>query len=149
MTESMKEEGLRPIDMCRNEIIEIFNDPVSLSGLVEYFKHNKKIVSGKEVYSCNGWHCDCSLGRSFAMLKYIAQLSEYRCLTSDSLEIQLSSIQNAYYYSYNLPVDEISFVKDASHPNILIDATLFPESKALRIEDLGLGEYLTLSDIEG
>ncbi len=127
-------------------MIEIFQDPEDMKILEEYFNHNKKIIDGVECYSCNGDDCDCRFARTFALIKYIAQPDRYRGLIKGSNEAQLMSIQNAYFYRYNLPVDEIDFTQsEKGESKIVLNGELFGVSKINRIKDLGLDDFFDVS----
>lgn len=150
MGELMVEQGLGTLESRRNEMIEILNDPNAMETLEDYFKHNIVTVKGQEFYGCNGWECDCSLARTFAMLKYIAHPEESRRLLSNSSESEFLSYQNAYYYGSLLPVDQIRFDQDDLEDGfrITINGDLCRESKIQRIEDLGLEDYISVTECD-
>lgn len=150
MTELVIDRKFGGLKETRDEMVEILNSPEELFKLKGYFNDNKNIVNGKEYYGCNGYHCDSKLARIFAMLKYIAQPCEYSGLDCNCSNIELISIQNSYYYRYQLPTEEIQFVEEDDAPSfkILISGNSFQESKRNRINDLGLENFIIVLDPE-
>lgn len=146
MTEQIVEKGFGTLENSRNEMIKIFENPEDMKVLTEYFEHNKRLINGVECYSCNGNDCDCRFGRAFAMLKYIAQPERYRGLISDSNETQLESIQNAYFYTYNLPVDELDFIQNQDGSSkVILNGELYGVSKFERVKEIGLEDFIEVS----
>jgi len=151
MTELITHREFGKLNKTRNEIVEVLNNPSEVLLLEEYFNNNKSIINGKEYYGCNGGCCDCTLARIFAMLKYVGQSCEYRTLNDSSTDTQLISIQNSYYHRYHLPVEDIQFLKTEElgvSSKILISGKTFTESKVSRVKDLGLEDFIIISDIE-
>jgi hypothetical protein len=80
------------------------------------------------------------------MLKYIAQLDQYKGLVKDCSNFQLKSIREAYFYRYSLPTEEIDFeIIPGSNSKIKLDGELFGPSKIERVKELGLEDFIEVS----
>ena len=146
MTEQIGELGFGSLEKSRNEMIEIFENPKDMETLVEYFDGNIKEIDGLKYYSCNGNGCDCRFGRTFAMLKYIAQLDKYNGLQRNCTDFQLKSIQESYFYRYSLPLEEIELtINPEGNSKIKLNGELFGVSKSERVREFGLEDFIEVS----
>jgi hypothetical protein len=110
----------------------------------DYFEQFKKEINGKQWYTCNGADCDNPKEITSAVIRYIAQRSDFRRLNPQSSLTEILFLKNAYS-KLAIPLEDLKLINPndlSEKTKVLVNGTTFFESKSKRISDLELGDYV-------
>lgn len=116
----------------------------SYDDLYDYFEKCKKEIKGRWWYTCNGDECNTPKVLTSAIIRYIAQRSDYRELNSGCSPTQILSLKNAYN-KYPILSEDLKLINPndlSGKTRVLVNGETFFESKKRRINDLGLEDYV-------
>ncbi len=109
-----------------------------------YFQGFSEEIKGKKWYKCNGDDCSTPNAVTSAIIRYIAQKSDYRELNSGCSHTQILSLKNAYN-KHPILSEDLKLINPndlAEKTRVLVNGETFFESKNKRISDLGLQDYV-------
>jgi hypothetical protein len=129
-------------EQIKNQVVLVFES--FYYDFYNYFQGFSEEIKGKKWYTCNGDECNTPKVLTSAIIRYIAQRSDYRELNSGCSLTQILSLKNAYN-KHPILSEDLKLINPndlSGKTRVLVNGETFFESKKRRINDLGLEDYV-------